>query len=373
MTFCIHRRRTIVKVSLDGVRVFRVWPCSAFASHGITYFCLSEALCLAPRLLFFLNLISRDWSDVTVVLVEVRWTSRRLHISSTAAIDYSYFPVGIARHCCSEEFSQSSKISVLCKSAIKSCDALLNLLIFCVCLKSWMNDYLCLWFSNLSINLLTLFSLIVFCGSTAERGSSYPVVHGVITDCPLTFQIPKMILRLGFVDLVDHVASSIWARLVALSELSAPSGGSFPEFSCIPLSQCKLLAVCWRERLHVTVTGKIASLSLERASNCTNILYIEGVSKFLLCRSPWFRQIAWSFSHAIYVFHRVHCSEEDRLSSSLEPCSSWNKSISFKEFNSFAFLLELLESTGTDWKKLDSRNIEILSSLLLLLPVPIFK
>ena len=35
-----------------------------------------------------------------------------------------------------------------------------------------------------------------------------------------------------------------------------------------------------RERLHVTVFGKNASLSLERASNCTNIQYFDGVSNF---------------------------------------------------------------------------------------------
>ena len=44
----------------------------------------------------FLDHVSRDLSDVTVVLVELRWTPRRLHTSSTAAIDYSHFPVGIA-------------------------------------------------------------------------------------------------------------------------------------------------------------------------------------------------------------------------------------------------------------------------------------
>ena len=42
-----------------------------------------------------------------------------------------------------------------------------------------------------------------------------------------------------------------------------------------------------------------------------------------------FRKIAWSFSHAMYVVHRVHCCEEDRLSSSLEACSTWNQSISY--------------------------------------------
>ena len=83
--------------------------------------------------------------------------------------------------------------------------------------------------------------------------------------------VPKMILRLGFVDLVDHIASSILARRVALPELSEPSGGAHPVFSYIPLSQCKLQAVCCAERLHVTVSGAIADLSLGRASNCTKI------------------------------------------------------------------------------------------------------
>ena len=42
-----------------------------------------------------LDNISKD--EVTSrLVVELCWTPRRLHISSTAAIDYSYFPVGIA-------------------------------------------------------------------------------------------------------------------------------------------------------------------------------------------------------------------------------------------------------------------------------------
>ena len=67
---------------------------------------------------------------------------------------------------------------------------------------------------------------------------------------------------------------------MALSELSEPSGRAHPEFSYIPSSQCKLQVVCCTERPHVTAYGKIASLSLERASNCTNILYFESVSKY---------------------------------------------------------------------------------------------
>ena len=40
--------------------------------------------------------------------------------------------------------------------------------------------------------------------------------------------VPKMILRLGFVDLADHVASSILTRLVPLSESSVPPGRAHP-------------------------------------------------------------------------------------------------------------------------------------------------
>ena len=40
--------------------------------------------------------------------------------------------------------------------------------------------------------------------------------------------VPKMILRLGFVDLADHAASSILTQLVALSELNIPDGRARP-------------------------------------------------------------------------------------------------------------------------------------------------
>ena len=189
--------------------------------------------------------------------------------------------------------------------------------------------------------------ILYVCGSRTSRSTSrpcsrvlcpaarlqqevlrYSVVHCVVTDFTVTFSnrpmVPKMILRLGFVDLVDHVASSMLVRHVVLSEFSEPSGRAHPVSSYIPLSECKLQVVCCRERLHVTVSGKIASISLERASNCTNILYFKALPSILVWRDPWFRQIAWSFSHTISAVHRVHFSEEDRLSSSLEACFSWN-------------------------------------------------
>ena len=62
---------------------------------------------------------------------------------STAAIDFSGFPEGIEMQTLLfGRIFAKSKISVLCKFAINTCDPLLNLLIFCVWLKSWMNDSL---------------------------------------------------------------------------------------------------------------------------------------------------------------------------------------------------------------------------------------
>ena len=40
--------------------------------------------------------------------------------------------------------------------------------------------------------------------------------------------VPKMILRLGFVDLADHIASSILTQLMALSKSSVLSGRARP-------------------------------------------------------------------------------------------------------------------------------------------------
>ena len=92
--------------------------------------------------------------------------------------------------------------------------------------------------------------------------------------------VPKMILRFGFVNFVDHIANSILVRHVTLSELSEPSGRARPQFSYIPFFQCKLQAVCCRERLRVTAFGKIADLSLGQAPNCTKILHFESVSQY---------------------------------------------------------------------------------------------
>ena len=169
-----------------------------------------------------------------------------------------------------------------------------------------------------------------------KRCSSYSMVHGVVTDFTVTFSnrwmVPKMILRFGFVDFVDYSVSLILARLVALSEFSVLSGRAHQQFSYIPLSQCKLQAVCCSERLHVTAFGKIAAFSLGRTSNCTKILYFESVSKYSCVARSLFCQIACSFSHATYVVHRIHaCLPLLKLfPPAINP-------FLITEFNSFAF------------------------------------
>ena len=109
--------------------------------------------------------------------------------------------------------------------------------------------------------------------------------------------VPKMILRLGFVDLVDHIASSIRVQPVALPELSEPSGRAQPEFSYVPLTQCQLLAVCCRGRLHVIVSDKLQSSLLSELQNAPKQSF-EDVSKYSCMARSLIRKIAWSFTHA---------------------------------------------------------------------------
>ena len=174
-----------------------------------------------------------------------------------------------------------------------------------------------------------------------KRYSRYSVIHGVVTRFHRNFSnrsmVPKMILLLGFVDLVDHIASSIWVQPVTILELSEPSGRAPPEFPYIPLSQCKLQTVCCRERLHVTVSVKFASLSLERPSNCTKYCILKACRSILVWRDTWFRNsLAVSLmpktsSIAFTVVNKTACLPLLRLvPPGLNP-------FLIIEFNSFAF------------------------------------
>ena len=75
------------------------------------------------------------------------------------------------------------------------------------------------------------------------------------------------------------------------------------------------------------------ALSLERASNCTNLLHFESVSKYSCMEQPLVLSDRVEFlPYHIHHIHRVEYREEHRLSSSLEAFSSCNSSISYKGF-----------------------------------------
>ena len=232
----------------------------------------------------FLDHASRDWGDVTVVLVQLRWTPRRFHIFHNCN---RLFPFP-SRHC-SQDIAVWKNFRKIRRSLCCSCRRFIPSIICGTC-----------W-SSPSVSSPE-WTILHSCGSRTSRSTSWPCsrvlysaarlqkeVLQVFCDprCCYRFprnfsnrlMVPKMILRLGFVDL-DHIASSILPRLVALSELSEPSGRAHPEFSYIPFSHCALQAVCCSERLHVTVFSKNCSLSLGRASNYTKIHYFENVSKY---------------------------------------------------------------------------------------------
>ena len=122
---------------------------------------------------------------------------------------------------------------------------------------------------------------------------------------------PKMILLLGFMDLVDRITSSLWVQPVVLLKASEPFGRAPPVFSYTPLSQRKLQVVCSRERLHVTVFVKKMQAFLSSELQIAPIFSILTASPSILVWSDsWFCWIAWNFCHAIFILHRIHCSEE---------------------------------------------------------------
>ena len=87
-----HNRASIV----GWRRAFSDGLFSASVSPGSTFFVVQMLRVWHRATAALLDNIARDRGDVVVVLLELRWTPRRLHISSTAAMDYSDFPVGIA-------------------------------------------------------------------------------------------------------------------------------------------------------------------------------------------------------------------------------------------------------------------------------------
>ena len=201
-----------------------------------------------PTTAVLLNHISRDWGDVMVVLLELCWTLRRFQNSSTAAIDYSFFPVGIAVRTLlfRRIFAKFEDLGVV-----------------------QVGDLILRFFAEL-VYLLRLAQVLeegflMLVGSRTSRSTSWPCSHVLYPAARLQKEVhqkfcnprccrkfhrnssnrltvPKMILRLGFVDLGDRVASSIWVQPLALSELSEPSGRAPPLFSSPSLPLPPLLS-----------------------------------------------------------------------------------------------------------------------------------
>ena len=171
----------------------------------------------------FLNHASRDWGDVTVVRVKLRWTPRRLHFSSTAAIDYSHFPVGFAVKTLlfGRMFAKFEDLGDVwtCWSSPSVSRPEWAVLYSCSSRTSRSTSWLC---SRVLYSAARLQKEVfqLFCGPRCcykfPRNFSSRLMD------------PKRILRVGFVYLADYIASSILIRLVALSELSVPSGRAHP-------------------------------------------------------------------------------------------------------------------------------------------------
>ena len=131
-----------------------------------------------------------------------------------------------------------------------------------------MNDSLFLLFSNFSINLLTL-AICILLFDCRKEYARVSVVNGVV------FQVS--------VELFDSLGWSqgdLACILVSLILLTAVRIRiEYNPWHSLELSTAFSTngGQCRRERLHVTVFGKTAILSLERALNCTNILYSDEV------------------------------------------------------------------------------------------------
>ena len=175
--------------------VFSLWGLFKHLSRLVIHLLSFRRSMLHSTTAVLLDHIARDWGDVTVVLVELCWTHRRLHISSTAAIDYSYFPVGIAVKTLlfGRIFAKFEDLGVV--QVGDQVLRFLNLLIFCVWLKPLMNDSLCLWFSNFSINLLTVLAYCILRLDCRKRYPRNSVIHGVVTSFPVTFRIARWFPR----------------------------------------------------------------------------------------------------------------------------------------------------------------------------------
>ena len=206
MTFCILRRRTIVKVSLDGVRVFPVGPFQASVSPGNTSF-------VFQKLRAELHVFCFSWSHIR--------TPRRLHISSTAATDCSFFPVDIAVRTLllGRIFAKFEDLRVVQVSdqVLRFFAELVDLLRLAQILNEWFCMSVVLEFLDQPFDSC---SCVLYSAARLQKEALHLFCdprcgYKLHRDFSNRLMVPNMILLPGIVDLVDHIASSILARLVA--------------------------------------------------------------------------------------------------------------------------------------------------------------
>ena len=112
---------SVLHVSFDPLCVAFLWPCFSFF--------VVQKVHVAPRLLFFLKKPGVDTTSLLLLSTSSSFhdiLKHRPHEQQTMPASQHLLQSG---HCCFEDVSQSSKISVLFMSAINSFDFSLNLLI----------------------------------------------------------------------------------------------------------------------------------------------------------------------------------------------------------------------------------------------------
>ena len=202
--------RNILKVSSD---CFPCFFCLAFSS--ICFALKNVHLSFRSTMFLVLDWSSswwRDWSKIAIGLLQCCRTPRVLQISPATATNDSDFGKALqSGHWCFAEFSQSPKISVWFMSASNCCDSSLN------CWSPAFDS--CLWgivpyadVSRTSQSALRRYFIAVHPAVSPLR-SIYQVFcsqlccFGFFCSSPHLVAIPKMILLLVPVDLVNHFAN----------------------------------------------------------------------------------------------------------------------------------------------------------------------
>ena len=164
------------------------FPCRAFLSMSrpVLQLLSFRRSVLLSTTAVFLDHISRDWGDVTVVQFELCWTPRTLHISSTTAIEYSYFPLGIAVWT-SVLFKDFGVVQVG-DQVLRFFAELVDLLRLAQVLNEWFLMFVVLELLDQPFDFVLAYCILRF---DCRKVLRYFVIHDVVTRFPVTFRIAR--------------------------------------------------------------------------------------------------------------------------------------------------------------------------------------